>query len=109
MHAATPAVEGIPRGNEQHLSDRRGCRVYRSWHRESLEQPPRAGIISFKFWLYDRRDANQSGEDNPIAQRRRSKALIEQTFPSDLAVPNIQRMHARFLKRKVTDIGAAAE
>jgi hypothetical protein len=53
MHAAALAVEGIPRGNEQHPSDRSSGRVYRScpgdwhWHIEGFEQLSSLRVIGF--------------------------------------------------------------
>src|SRR5205807_6502163 len=38
MHAATFAIDGIPRSDEQHLSDWSGCRTYRPGHTETSEQ-----------------------------------------------------------------------
>jgi len=109
MHAATLTVSRIPRRDKQHLSDWRRGRIDRPWHRESFQQPAGAGVIGVQRRAYDRGDANQPGKNHAVAQRGRAEALIEQTLPNDLPVPNIQRMRAGFLKWKVAEIGAAAE
>src|ERR1700730_7040748 len=46
MHAATFAIDGIPRSDQQHLSDRSGCRIYRPWHTESSEQRSTPCVVS---------------------------------------------------------------
>jgi len=46
LHAATFAIDGIPRSDEQHLSDRSGGRIDRPWHMEGMEQRSTPGIIS---------------------------------------------------------------